>query len=91
MNVQRNDGLTGWHEPVDLVVTNPPFHQGAAKHTSPTREMFPQARGVLAEDGELWCVYNAHLRWADGSLQPGQVRQMPHTAGSGTAHANRRD
>lgn len=61
VDVQRRDGLAGWSEPVDLIVTNPPFHVRASKDTSPTRELFDQASRVLVDGGELWCVYNAHL------------------------------
>lgn len=61
VEVHRRDGLAGWSEPVDLVVTNPPFHVRAAKDTSPTRELFTQVAAVLREGGELWCVHNAHL------------------------------
>lgn len=61
IDVHRRDGLAGWTIPVDLVVTNPPFHVGAAKDTSPTRAMFRQAEHALRNGGELWCVYNAHL------------------------------
>lgn len=59
--VDRRDGLDLRTEPVDLIVTNPPFHLRAAKDTSPSRELFHQAAHVLADGGELWCVYNAHL------------------------------
>lgn len=45
----------------DLVVTNPPFHIGAAKDSSPTLRMLADARRVLRSGGELWCVYNSHL------------------------------
>lgn len=61
VDVQRRDGLAEWPQPVDLVVTNPPFHVRAAKDTSPTRELFGQVGDVLADGGELWCVFNAHL------------------------------
>lgn len=55
------DGLKSWTEPVDLVVTNPPFHVGTAKDTEPTRRLFAQVGAALADHGEFWCVYNAHL------------------------------
>lgn len=61
VDVQRRDGLDGWDQPVELVVTNPPFHVRAAKDTSPARELFAQAGRALVDGGELWCVYNAHL------------------------------
>lgn len=61
VEVERRDGLEGWTEPVDLIVTNPPFHVGTAKDTEPTRRLFAQAATALARSGEFWCVYNAHL------------------------------
>jgi 16S rRNA (guanine1207-N2)-methyltransferase len=61
IEVERRDGLAGWERPVDLIVTNPPFHVRAAKDTSPTRELFAQAGRALTDGGEFWCVYNAHL------------------------------
>lgn len=48
---------------VDVIVTNPPFHRGIAKESEPTLELFSQARDVLSEGGEFWCVYNSHLPW----------------------------
>ncbi|WP_462417514.1 class I SAM-dependent methyltransferase [Kytococcus sp. Marseille-QA3725] len=56
------DGLT--EQPTasaDLVVTNPPFHVGTAKDSSPTLAMLRDAARVLRPGGELWCVYNSHL------------------------------
>lgn len=61
VEVGRRDGLAGVDDPVDLIVTNPPFHLGTAKDTSPARELFVQAGRTLTPGGELWCVYNAHL------------------------------
>lgn len=61
MDVSRRDGLLGWTGLVDLIITNPPFHVGSAKDTTPTRSLFAQARKVLVDGGELWCVYNTHL------------------------------
>lgn len=46
---------------VDLVVCNPPFHEGAAVHTGGASKMFAAAARVLRPGGELWCVYNSHL------------------------------
>ena len=77
VDVRRADGLTGWPGQVDLVVTNPPFHQGAAKDTTPTRELFSQAGGVLVDGGELWCVYNAHLpylSWLRQAVGPTEIQ-----------------
>lgn len=46
---------------VDLVVTNPPFHVGTTKDSTPTLAMLADAARVLRPGGELWVVYNAHL------------------------------
>lgn len=49
---------------VDIVVTNPPFHRGTAKDSTPAIGLFRQAARLLRDDGELWCVANSHLPWA---------------------------
>ncbi|NNG20671.1 methyltransferase [Naumannella sp. ID2617S] len=60
--IQLADGLTGRPpDSADLIVTNPPFHVGTAKDTSPTLAMFRDAGRVLRPGGELWAVWNAHL------------------------------
>ncbi|MCB7137099.1 class I SAM-dependent methyltransferase [Cellulosimicrobium marinum] len=47
----------------DVVLLNPPFHEGAALRTDAAHRMFASARRVLRPGGELWCVWNAHLRY----------------------------
>ncbi len=46
-----------------LVVLNPPFHSDAALHTGIAAHLFADAARVLAPGGELWCVWNSHLRY----------------------------
>jgi 16S rRNA (guanine1207-N2)-methyltransferase len=46
-----------------LIVLNPPFHSDAALHTGIAAHLFGDAARVLAPDGELWCVWNSHLRY----------------------------
>lgn len=46
-----------------LVVLNPPFHSDAALHTGIAAHLFDDAARVLAPGGELWCVWNSHLRY----------------------------
>lgn len=46
---------------LDLIVTNPPFHRGAAKDSTPTLDALADAGRVLRPGGELWCVFNSHL------------------------------
>lgn len=48
---------------VDLVVLNPPFHVGAAVHAGVAQTMFAEAARVLRPGGELWAVWNSHLRY----------------------------
>lgn len=45
----------------DLVVCNPPFHQGRAIGDSTAWRMFTQAKRTLREKGELLIVGNRHL------------------------------
>ncbi len=61
VDVVQGVGLAAIAGPVDLIVCNPPFHRGAAKDSTPTREMFAAAPAVLATDGEFWTVFNSHL------------------------------
>ncbi len=57
-----SDGLRGFAPgSFDLIVTNPPFHRGAAKDSTPTLDAIADAGSVLAEGGEFWCVFNSHL------------------------------
>ena len=46
-----------------LIVLNPPFHSDAALHTGIAAHLFGDAARVLAPGGELWCVWNSHLRY----------------------------
>lgn len=52
----------------ELIVLNPPFHVGAAVHTGLAERLFADAGRALAPGGELWCVWNSHLRYR-GILQ----------------------
>ncbi|QAY68970.1 class I SAM-dependent methyltransferase [Xylanimonas protaetiae] len=47
----------------DLVLCNPPFHDRAALSTDAAHRMFAAAARMLRPGGELWCVYNAGLRY----------------------------
>ena len=59
---QRGDGLDGVAPAsIDLLVSNPPFHVGGAKDSTPSLRMIEQAGAVLRPGGELWLVFNAHL------------------------------
>jgi 16S rRNA (guanine1207-N2)-methyltransferase len=62
VTVHRSDGLAGVPAgSVDLVLCNPPFHQGNARDSTPAFEMFRNAGAALRPGGELWTVFNSHL------------------------------
>ncbi|MFT3931271.1 MAG: methyltransferase [Spongiibacteraceae bacterium] len=48
-------------EPFDLIVCNPPFHQGHVVGDHIAWEMFAQSKKHLRSGGELWIVGNRHL------------------------------
>jgi 16S rRNA (guanine1207-N2)-methyltransferase len=45
----------------DIILCNPPFHQGSAVGDHIARRMFSQSRKVLRPEGELWVIGNRHL------------------------------
>lgn len=76
-------GLDGYaDQSVDAIVTNPPFHQGVAKDSSDTIDMFTDAARVLRPGGQLWCVFNSHLPYRkELNVRLGQTlvaAQNPH-------------
>lgn len=59
----RDDALSTLpDDSADLVVCNPPFHEGTTLETDAAHRMFAAAARVLRPGGELWTVYNSHLR-----------------------------
>ncbi|MFT3901149.1 MAG: methyltransferase [Gordonia sp. (in: high G+C Gram-positive bacteria)] len=78
VDVRRSDGaetITGGS--LDLVLLNPPFHSDAAVSTGIAEHLFADAARVLRPGGELWCVWNSHLRYR-GALERtvGPTRQI---------------
>lgn len=64
VTVRRDHGLSGVADAsVDLVVLNPPFHAGPAVHTGVAEHLVAEAGRVLRPGGELWTVWNSHLRY----------------------------
>jgi 16S rRNA (guanine1207-N2)-methyltransferase len=61
--VRANGAETIPDASVDLVVLNPPFHVGAAVHAGVAQTLFADAARVLKPGGELWAVWNSHLRY----------------------------
>jgi 16S rRNA (guanine1207-N2)-methyltransferase len=48
---------------VDLIVCNPPFHNGVEVNQSAALSLFRAAGRALAPGGEFWVVYNSHLQY----------------------------
>ncbi|MBF4606158.1 methyltransferase [Curtobacterium sp. VKM Ac-1393] len=46
-----------------LVLCNPPFHADTTVTTDAAEAMFRNAATILQSGGELWCVWNGHLRY----------------------------
>src|SRR5699024_1280249 len=49
----------------DLIVLNPPFHQGTAIETDTAEALMVAAAGHLAPGGIVITVFNTHLRYRD--------------------------
>jgi len=59
-----DDGLTHYAgEAFDLVLCNPPFHQGHVVSDQIALQMFAQSKQHLRSGGELWVVGNRHLEY----------------------------
>jgi 16S rRNA (guanine1207-N2)-methyltransferase len=64
VHVTQADGLEQLGDASErLIVLNPPFHSDAALHTGIAAHLFTDAARVLEPGGELWCVWNSHLRY----------------------------
>ncbi|WP_420041096.1 class I SAM-dependent methyltransferase [Gordonia sp. MP11Mi] len=82
VDVVHADGLE-WADSrsQQLIALNPPFHNDAALSTDIAHHLFADAARTLASGGELWCVWNSHLRYR-GSLERiiGPTRQIARNA-----------
>lgn len=64
----------------DLIVCNPPFHADTAVSTEVAEAMFRNAAGILRPGGELWVVWNSHLRYRSAlEREIGTTRQVVRT------------
>jgi 16S rRNA (guanine1207-N2)-methyltransferase len=62
IRIARADGLEEIDaRSVDLIVCNPPFHQGTSRDSAVAHAMFGDAGRCLRPGGELWTVFNSHL------------------------------
>ncbi|GAB3602455.1 class I SAM-dependent methyltransferase [Microbacterium aureliae] len=64
-----------------FVALNPPFHSGAAVHEGLAPALFADAARVLVPGGELWTVWNSHLRYRSALERlVGPTRQVARNA-----------
>ncbi|WP_412917605.1 class I SAM-dependent methyltransferase [Gordonia zhaorongruii] len=64
VHVERADALESVADASrELVLLNPPFHSDATLSTGIAHHLFRDTARVLAPGGELWCVWNSHLRY----------------------------
>lgn len=63
VDVVRDDALASLEAgSCDLVLLNPPFHVDAAVEPGVARKLFEGAARVLRPGGEVWTVFNSHLK-----------------------------
>lgn len=64
-----------------LVLCNPPFHEGTTVSTDAAEAMFRNAATILQAGCEFWCVWNSHLRYRPVLERAiGPTRQVVRTA-----------
>ncbi|KQO61390.1 class I SAM-dependent methyltransferase [Curtobacterium sp. Leaf261] len=64
----------------DLIVCNPPFHADTTVSTDTAEAMFRNAAAVLRPGGELWVVWNSHLRYRPSlEREVGPTREVVRT------------
>ncbi len=64
VRVSRDDALSAVPDAsAGVIVLNPPFHIGSTVHAGIAHRLFDACARVLAPGGELWTVWNSHLRY----------------------------
>lgn len=64
VGVSRDDALSALPDAsAGVIVLNPPFHTGSTVHTGVAHRLFDACARVLVPGGELWTVWNSHLRY----------------------------
>lgn len=77
VTVTWDDGLSRVADAsLDLVLLNPPFHDGTAVDATLVQGLLDAAARVLRPGGQLWFVHNSHLRYrTEVERRVGAVRQ----------------
>ncbi|MEP7194076.1 MAG: methyltransferase [Actinomycetota bacterium] len=64
VHVLRDDAMSTLADAsVDLIVCNPPFHQGTSVSSGASLKLFRAAGRVLKPGGQLWTVFNSPLAY----------------------------
>lgn len=83
-DLEREGVLVSWDDALsdvaedsaDLVLLNPPFHDGPGIDATLVRGLLDAAARVLRPGGQLWFVHNSHLRYRpELEARVGTVRQ----------------
>jgi 16S rRNA (guanine1207-N2)-methyltransferase len=82
IEVVRDNLLTAQPDAsADLIVLNPPFHDGGSLSTDTALAMFAEAARVLKPGGQLWTVFNSHLGYGKALERAvGATTQVTHNA-----------
>lgn len=82
VEVVRDAGLASQPDAsADLIVLNPPFHDGGAVTTDIAIGLFADAARVLKPGGELWTVWNSHLAYRQPLTRiVGLTRELSRTS-----------
>ncbi|MPY10957.1 class I SAM-dependent methyltransferase [Arthrobacter bussei] len=80
--VSRDDALSARPDAsARVIVLNPPFHSGSTVHEGIAHRLFDACARVLTEGGELWTVWNSHLRYRPVLERTiGPTRQLDRTS-----------
>ncbi|MFC3299091.1 methyltransferase [Arthrobacter agilis] len=80
--VDRDDALSAVPDAsAQVIVLNPPFHIGSTVHEGTAHRLFDACARVLAPGGELWTVWNSHLRYRPVLERTiGPTRQLDRTS-----------
>ncbi len=82
IEVVRDDLLSAQPDAsADLILLNPPFHDGGALSTDTALAMFAEAGRVLRPGGQLWTVFNSNLGYGKALERTvGPTTQVTHNA-----------
>lgn len=88
INVLWHDVTQGLPSRYDVIISNPPFHQGRADLPGLGQQFIQVAADALEHDGELWLVANRHLPYETTlNLRFAHVESIAQASGFKVLHA----